>query len=190
MSDPLEAAWKLGQFFNDHNLRHVTIGGLAVQIWGEARLTNDADLTVDSSLEAGTEPIVRLITSKFESRVDDPVQFARQSRMILIRTAAGVDVDISLALPGYEDELFARAKAVEISPGKEVRICSPEDLIIHKAIAGRPQDEMDISSVVFRQREGLDVDYIRGWLRQFSNLLENPAIIDRFEKAWEELQRD
>jgi hypothetical protein len=29
-------------------------------------------------------------------------------------------------------------------PEKSIRICSAEDLIIHKAVAGRPQDVADI----------------------------------------------
>jgi hypothetical protein len=63
-----------------------------------------------------------------------------------------VEVDISLALPGYEDELFRRAVDFEVEPGKSIRLCSAEDLVIHKAVAGRPQDVMDIEGVVLRQR--------------------------------------
>jgi len=49
-----------------------------------------------------------LITGQFSSRVADPYKFTQQTRMILITASNGVDVDISLALPGYEDEMFAR----------------------------------------------------------------------------------
>ena len=96
----------------------------------------------------------------------------------------GVDVDISLAVPGYEDDLFERAIDFELEPGKKLRLCSAEDLIIHKAVAGRPQDLIDIQGVVYRQGKKLYLAYIRSWLEQFSQLLENPEVSEQFEAAW------
>ncbi len=184
MNDPVDGAVELGKFLVRHKIDHVVIGGLAVQAWGEARLTRDADLTISSSVEAGVESIVELITGEFESRVPDPVAFARQTRMILIRTSSGIEVDLSLGMPGYEDELFARATDVEFQPGRTLRVCSPEDLIIHKAVAGRAQDEADIESVVIRQDNRLDIVYVRRWLATYSGILEDERIADRFERAW------
>ncbi|MCB0003438.1 MAG: hypothetical protein KDI12_17120 [Anaerolineae bacterium] len=63
-------------------------------------------------------------------------------------------------------------------------MCSAEDLIIHKAIAGRPQDIRDIEGVIYRQKLALDAGYIREWLQAFSDLLENPDIMARFETPW------
>ena len=105
--------------------------------------------------------------------------------MILIKASNGVDVDISLALPGYEDELFRRAVAVEIEPAQAIRLCSAEDLIIHKAVAGRPQDIADIEGVVLRQGNRLDLAYLRQWLGEFSAALAAPEIAQRFENAWQ-----
>jgi hypothetical protein len=161
------------------------IGGLAVQIWGEARLTIDADLTISSSVDYATAPMVELITRHFRSRITDPFEFACKTRMILITASNGVDVDISLGLPGYEDDLITHSVIYELEPGKSIRLCSAEDLIIHKAIAGRQQDVRDIQGIIYRQGEKLDLLYIRSWLAQFSELLEEPAVQGRFEKAWE-----
>lgn len=184
MSGPLDAAWEIGDFLKHHDISCVVIGGLAVQIWGDARLTIDADVTISSSLEEGTAPLVKLITKHFHSRVTDPFEFAFKTRMILINASNGVDVDISLALPGYEDSLFARAITYNLEQGKSIQVCSAEDLVIHKAIAGRPQDLIDIQGIIFRQGERLDLNYIIGWITQFANLLENPDVVSRFEKAW------
>jgi hypothetical protein len=86
MSDPADGAVEVGDFLTNHAIDYVVIGGLAVQVWGDARLTRDADLTIASSVETGVGPLVELITAAFESRVPDPVAFARQTTMILIRT--------------------------------------------------------------------------------------------------------
>ncbi len=107
MNEPLLAAWEVSRFLIQHDIPYVVIGGLAVQEWGGARLTVDADSTVAAPLE-GSADIVQLITTHFPSRISDPQALAHRARMILIKASNGVDVDISLGLPGYEDELFHR----------------------------------------------------------------------------------
>jgi len=102
----------------------------------------------------------------------------------LVSASNGVDVDISLALPGYEDELFERAAEVEAAPGVSIRLCSAEDLVILKAVAGRPLDVADIEGVVARQGKSLDASYIRRWLNEFANVLARPEISERFDSAW------
>jgi hypothetical protein len=81
-----------------------------------------------------------------------------------------------------------RAVEVELEPGKAVLFCSAEDLIIHKAIAGRPQDVRDVEGIVYRQGASLDAHYIRHWLRAFADLLENPRILTRFERPWRHIE--
>jgi len=41
-----------------------------------------------------------------------------------VLTTQGFPVDISLALPGYEDEMVARTVAYPLEPGKSVQLCS------------------------------------------------------------------
>lgn len=89
-----------------------------------------------------------------------------------------------MGLPGYEEEVMQRAVEFELEPGKAIRVCSAEDLIIHKAIAGRPQDVRDIEGIVYRQRDKLDAAIIRRWLSAFAELLDNSEIIERFERPW------
>jgi hypothetical protein len=156
---------------------------------GEPRLTLDLAVTVMAPPE-GTTAFVNLLLQHFALRVPDPVAFARQTRVVPIRAPNGCNGDISLGIPGYEEEVIRRAVDYGVAPGKAIRLCSPEDLIIHKAVAGRPQDLMDIAGVVYRQGERLDVTYIRRWLREFATLLEMPEITERFERAWHEFRSD
>lgn len=114
-------------------------------------------------------------------------QFARKSRVILVKASNDTPLDISLGLPGYEDQVVERAVAYELAPGKQVQICSPEDLIIHKAVASRPQDIRDIEGIIFRQKNHLDATYIRQWLTIFAELLENPEIPQAFERPWKQI---
>jgi hypothetical protein len=108
-------------------VRYAIIGGIAVQHWGEPRFTHDVGLSISTSLEEGSAPLVGLLTTRFASRVDNPFGFARQSRMILISAGNGIFVDISLALPGYEDEVFKRAIPYLLQSGNSIQLCSAED---------------------------------------------------------------
>jgi hypothetical protein len=171
MNPLFEAAWELGEFLRQNNIPYAVIGGLALQNWGDIRFTKDVDLSVATPLEEGSVGLVRHITAHFPSRISQ--QISLHNRMILISASNGVDVDISLSLPGYEDDMLAHTVDFEIETGKTIRLCSAEDLIIHKAVAGRPQDIADIEGIIYRQGEKLDVSHIRLWLGEFATLLEN-----------------
>jgi predicted nucleotidyltransferase len=184
MTPQFEAAWEICNFLQQHQIRHAVIGGIAVQYWGEPRFTHDVDLSIATPLEEGSGPLVELITRHFASRVDNPLDFARQTRMLLIAAPNGIFVDISLALPGYEDDVFKRAIVYTLEANKTIQLCSAEDLIIHKAVAGRPQDITDMEGIILRQKRKLDITYIRDWLTQFAEILGNPEIEARFERLY------
>jgi hypothetical protein len=184
-----EAAWEIHEFLTQHKIPYAIIGGLAVQEWGIPRLTVDVDLTVLTPVEEGSESFVRLVLTRFSSRSPDPFDMARTRRIVLLHASNGRGIDISIGIPGYEDELMRRAGDHELEPGKVVRLCSAEDLIIHKCVAGRPQDVRDVESVIARQGDKLDVVYIRQWLDYFSNLLAIPEVLELFDRAWRTVQQ-
>jgi hypothetical protein len=178
-----EETWEVHQVLTDESLPYVIIGGAAVQIWGEPRFTKDLDLTVLAPVESLSDTIEQLL-ARLEPRADNVLELAQRARVLLVQTSTGYPVDISFGLPGYEDEVIRRAVEQEIAPGRTVLFCSAEDLIIHKSIAGRIQDMLDIQSIILRQKDKLDLTHIRYWLRVFSDLLETSDVINRFEQAW------
>ena len=139
-------------------------------------------LSIATPLEEGSAPLVNLITGHFASRIENSLDFAGRTRMILITASNGIYVDISLALPGYEDEVLNRTVAYELEANKSIQLCSSEDLIIHKSVAGRPQDITDIEGVILRQKGKLDITYIHHWLLQFAEILGDPEIEARFQR--------
>jgi len=93
-------------------------------------------------------------------------------------------VDMLAAVIPYEELAIQRAEIIEID-GVPLPICTAEDLIIHKAISNRSQDWIDIEGRLMRQRGKLDVAYIRDWLSQFAEALENPEILTRLNLLYE-----
>ncbi|MGH2536776.1 MAG: hypothetical protein ACRDHL_05230 [Candidatus Promineifilaceae bacterium] len=184
-----EAAWEAHQFFGDLGVSYAIIDGMAVQQWGEPRLTRDIDITVAAPLDE-LDALLRRVLNHFPARLDDALAFARRNRVILVTASNGLPLDIALGLPGYEDEVMQRAVAVEVEPGKALRICSAEDLIICKAVAGRPQDLRDIEGIVHRQGQKLKADLIRHWLAHFAVILDRQDITEPFESSWRKVRSD
>jgi hypothetical protein len=180
-----ETAWRLHQFLSERRIRYAIIGGIAVQRWGQPRLTRDVDVTI--LVPAGQEePLLRELLLAFPGRVDDALGFALVNRALPVLVPGGSEADITLGLPGYEEGAIARAVDYDLGDARVVKLCSAEDLVIHKAVAGRPQDLMDIEGIVARQRDRLDLAYLRPRLAEFSSLLDDPEVAQRFERVWEE----
>jgi len=183
MNLQFKAACELHEFFSSNNIKYCIIGGIALQRWGEPRFTLDVDATILIAF-GEEEKLLEKIFSTFKPRIADAFDFTLKNRVCLISSSQGCPIDISFGIPGYEDEVMHRAVDCAIGENAVIKICTAEDLIIHKAVAGRPKDLDDIESVIIRMAKRLDDGYIVFWLRQFAELLETPEIIDRFQKPW------
>jgi hypothetical protein len=56
-----------------------------------------------------------------------------------------------------------------------IRLPTPEDLIIFKAVAHRPKDLLDIQAII-ESHPGLDRERIKAWVTEFSRILEMPEL--------------
>jgi predicted nucleotidyltransferase len=182
-----QAATELGQFLERRGIRYFVIGGFALQQWGEPRLTRDVDVTVLVHTE-DLEPFVDAVLEKFAPRIPDARGFALRHRVVLVQVA-GVPVDLSLGIPGYEDEAWERAVWVEFPGMGRLRLVGPEDLIIHKCVAGRPRDVEDVEGVLVRQQLKLDLDLVRVWLDEFRPVVDTHDPRDAFENALARAER-
>lgn len=183
MNGQFEAAWRLHRFLIERDIPYTIIGGIAVQRWGEPRLTVDVDLAI--LLRAGAEEQrLREIAAAFPPRLKDAVAFALEYRVLPIDVPGASPVDLSLALPGFEEEAIARAVPYEIGPDRVVRLCTAEDLVVYKCVAGRPHDLLDVESIVARQGDALDAVRIRRWVDELARMTSDREISARFERAW------
>lgn len=187
MNRQFETAWRLHTFLCARGIPYAIIGGIAAQRWGQPRLTRDVDVTILLPPE-GEEAALREIVAAFPARIDNPVAFALEHRVLPVEVPEGSEADLSLGLPGYEEHVIARAVPCDLGDGREVRLCSAEDLIIHKALAGRAQDVLDLEGIVARQGVALDIAYVRQWLQELARASADPEVAARFERIWAELR--
>ncbi len=178
MNEVLRAAAALQSFCEQQDWSFCFIGGLALLRWGEPRETVDADLTLLTGF-GGEEPFVRALLSKYEARVADPLEFALNLRVVLLRDPSGVGLDIALGALPFEASAVHRATRFELQPGLALRTCSAEDLIVMKTFASRTRDWADLEGVLIRQAGRLDWAYVLDHLTPLLELKGEPGILDR-----------
>jgi hypothetical protein len=84
--------------------------------------------------------------------------------------------------PRFEQRCVGRASDFDFGAGFRLLTCSAEDLIVLKAFASRPQDWIDIESVVVRQRRTLDWTQVFDELEPLVALREMPETLDRLQQ--------
>ena len=117
----------------------------------------------------------------FEARIKDALGFAQENRVLLLRhVKSGVNIDISFGILPFEEESMRRKIFHKIG-SLNVPLPTPEDLAIMKMVAHRPQDMIDVKTIV-QSYPKLDRKRVKKWVKKFSKALENPIILSDLEK--------
>jgi len=161
------------------------IGGIALQHWGEPRVTRDIDLTVFTGF-GGEAPIVDGLLAQYAGRRPDARAFALQHRVLLLSTPAGIGADVALGALAFEADMIARAADVEFEPGLKLRICSGEDLLVLKAFADRLQDRADITGIAQRRGRDLDWEAVISRLAPLAETKQDAGILKRVRELQEQ----
>lgn len=161
-------------FLKQQRIPYMIIGGVANMFWGKTRLTQDLDITVLCK-EGKIPDFVEKIGNNFTLLPDNPLSFLQQTRVLPAKTGVGVRLDIIFARLPYEETAIQRAKTVKFG-NLPVKVCTAEDLIIHKIISERQLDLEDVQWIIKRQYNRLDRDYLDPLVQGLSQLLERPEI--------------
>ncbi|MBW2030666.1 MAG: nucleotidyltransferase [Deltaproteobacteria bacterium] len=182
MSNPLT---DLAQALERAHIPYMVIGGQAVLVYGEPRLTRDIDVTL--GLEPVQLPLVLGVVQEMDLRVlvGDPAAFVEKTWVLpTLHESSGLRVDFIFSWTPYESQAIERAHTVTIG-GVPVRFAASEDVIIHKMLAGRPRDLEDVRTILRKQT--VDVAYIRDWLPRFADVA-GQDILETFEQLYREVQ--
>ena len=177
LRDALEAFSKL---LDLSGKKGMVIGGVAYAVWGQPRSTDD----VDGVILAWDQDIPQLLQCArrlgLESRLPKAEEYARKSKMLLLRhQASGTKLDISLAWSPFESEAISRSHSIGWQ-GFSFPVIGPEDLIIFKLVASRPQDLADIDKLLGVQTK-LDRKRIQKIAGEFAVALDRPEILANWE---------
>ncbi len=178
--EPLTALQRLLDRFNSQG---VIIGGIATGFLGKPRFTVDLDAMFFASIRDVPRILEMAKEEGIEPRRKDAAEFAKQSRVLLLKhVSSGTSVDISLGAFPFEEEVVARSTLYNVGM-LSVRLPTPEDLIILKAIAHRPKDLIDIQTVIDAHPD-LDIPRIKRWVKSFEEVLEAPDLWEDIVKMF------
>ena len=164
----------LAQRLHLEGVPYMVIGGLANAVWGSPRSTIDINIT----LVLDPSEVKRLLDAlgpAYRSRTGDPEGFTVRTRVLPLRHAGGVQIDLIFALLPFEEEAVRRAVEVAIA-GVPVRVCTPEDLVLHKIVSKRDRDRQDVEEILRRRRASFDRSYLDPRVHELAILLEQPEI--------------
>jgi hypothetical protein len=179
------AAVELQEVLKSIKVPFCIIGGLAVQRWGEPRLTVDADATILTRF-VEDEKWTDLLLSRFAPRRPDAREFALRNRVLLLVARNGVSLDVSLGALDFEARSIERATYWRYAEDIRIKTCSAADLVVHKAFAGRDRDWADIEGVLLRQGPRLDLAQVRAELVPLLELKEDAAALPRLARLCNE----
>lgn len=178
---------QLGPALNASGIPYMLIGGQAVLLYGEPRLTRDIDLTLGIGPERLPDLLKMVEAIGLQVRVVNVVQFVTRTMVLPCeQPGTGIRVDFVLSSSAYEQQALQRARVVTVGQA-ELRFAALEDLVIHKVIAGRPRDLEDVRTVLLKNPNA-DATYIRQWLEEFERALAEPYR-QRFEEIWKITRR-
>ena len=155
---------------------YMVIGGQAVLLYGEPRLTKDIDITLGIGIEElqRIKDVVDALDLKYLT--PDIDRFVRDTMVLPVSDeSSGIRIDFIFSFSPYERQAVERAKEVKLG-GAAVRFAALEDVVIHKIVAGRPRDIDDIK-IMLLKNPGYDKVYIRRWLADFDASLEEGFLV-------------
>lgn len=171
-------------FLEESGFPYAIIGGIALAQWGVVRATLDVDIKVLVPDNDYTKMRTALRT-KFPNTTRKELE---THPLIVSVDIDGVSIDFFLVLPGYEENIITRAVRRDLT-GWQAWICSAEDLIIQKVVAGRGKDWLDIEALLIEQHRRLDQDYIDTWLSEFAEALDDPDLIAKYRHLDQQVEK-
>ena len=109
-------AQQIQNFCRQHQWQFCFIGGLALQRWGEPRVTQDVDLTLLTGF-GNEKSYIQAFLQHFDARIENPEIFALRNRVLLLQSNTGIGIDIALGALHFEERAVQRASFYEFLTG-------------------------------------------------------------------------
>jgi len=163
-----------------HRIAYMVIGGQAVLLYGEPRLTRDIDVTLGAGPERLADLLELVKGWGWHVLVEEARDFVEKTMVLpCLDSESGIRIDFIFSDSAYERQAMDRVRCVSLGKAA-VRFASAEDVVVHKIIAGRPRDLEDVRTILLKNPR-LDREYVRHWLGEFESSL-GESYLRRFEE--------
>jgi tRNA nucleotidyltransferase/poly(A) polymerase len=128
--------------FQQHDVRYVVIGGIAVVLYGVPRATFDLDILIEATPENAQRLLDALIDAGMGTATLTNTDEILSNEITIFKDRVRIDVQIST--PGLKFETAWKRKQTMQYQGQDFYVVSLDDLIRSKRAAGRGVDLEDV----------------------------------------------
>lgn len=180
MRDMADMLNSLIDAFEELNLKYVIVRGVAVVAWGNLRTTRDVDIVLSIEDEDAERFVLTLARYGFDVEKEDVLRsLEERSHLTVFDTLSEFHADVKAVYDEQDVRVLERRREVRVGD-RRLYVASPEDIIAMKLVYGSEQDVKDAESVYLRQKDRLDVSYLRTLCDGFGVL---PALESLMEES-------
>jgi hypothetical protein len=160
----------------------MVIGGIAVIAHGVQRMTTDIDAVIRGDAVSVHALIDVLRRHQIVPRIENAEAFAATNLVLLTRhRPTDVDLDLSLGWTAFEHEALAARTSTRF--GKTaVPMAGVDELLVFKAIAGRPRD-VDDAVALLTLYPGIDMTRVHDRVAALAEAAEAPELTAGLEQV-------
>lgn len=172
---------RIGSYLFTHNIPYIITGAQALLLYGVPRLARDIDVVLAVDSRCVNLILFTVQQLNLTPLPEDPRSFLREHSMLpALDEKNGIRIDFILSETTYEKEAIKRAVRIRIED-KVVFFATPEDLIIHKIMAGSFIDLEDCRELLAKNKD-VDLWLIRRLLKEFDKYHEKGGLLAAFEE--------
>ena len=167
----------LVDFLEEAVVDYAVLGGIAVSIYSEPRMTQDIDLNIVLGMNDLKRVLGKIPKIRFSAGTSNINKFVNETGVVPMRffkNGVAGKFDFIIAQNPIEFAGIKRAHFKKILDVR-VKIVTAEDLLLHKLLSDRPRDREDARGIILRQGEKLDLKYVGTWLKKNRQIKPCPA---------------
>ena len=145
-----------------HRVEWAVFGAVAANVYrAEARTTHDVDILISLGQANLAQVAEAAQAAEWTVRFLHP-----DESMLRIAHPEFGPADFVVVEIEYQRIALQRARQEMLVGGISARVLTVEDVVIHKLIAGRSQDDADVEAILDASHD-MDRDYLKHWLDQW-----------------------
>jgi hypothetical protein len=158
----LRTLHRLITLFEENRIDYMIIGGYALPFYGRIRTTVDLDLAVAVETQEKFNVLLNILrVADFEPTICSP----NNPLIVAVDRKEEIEFELWTKPDGivFDEQTLRRRRKAQLSEGISAWVVSAEDFIVTKL--ARPDrgviDEQDVKSVLVRQADKLDWNYLK-----------------------------
>lgn len=168
-------AYQLGEltkFLKAADIEYAVLGGIALSLYSEPRMTEDIDLNIILEQKDVAVFVKKARAFGFRPLPANIDRFVKETGVLpmsFLKNGVRGKFDFIIAQNPIEVAGLRRAR-IRTLCGVTAKVVTAEDLLLHKFLSDRPRDREDARAIILRQGKKLNIAYVRAWLRKIDRV--------------------